>query len=834
MKISTYTEKMNKVDGNVYVIEEEVSLIAGVYEAPLAHDNVNTSTLAVYTGPKLTGNRIQSYVLSTPSLMPWKRLIRIYADVLTVYISYETEGDTVEAEDVNLLQRDLIRTQEGINEEEERAEAEEGLLKAEIAEEMARATAAEMKLTTDLTAEIARAKDEEMALADDLAAEVTRADAAEKKVAADLVSEVDRATAAEKYLTDGLVEETTRATMAEKVLTDNLAAETTRATGAEKTLTGSLNAEVTRAEAAETANANNLAAEVTRAKAKETELQGSIQTETTRAQAAEKTLTDHLSAEVTRAKGAEKTLTDNLAAEVTRAKAAEKTNADAIAAETSRGQEAEGAIRDAVSAHTDNRSNPHGVTKAQVGLGNVPNVATNDQTPAFTQAAALANIASGEKLTVMLGKLAKALADFITHKADTVKHITVTERTNWNGANSKKHTHGNKSILDGITQALVDKWNSALTALPTHTHTKAQITDFPASLKNPSALTVSLNGISQGVYDGSAEKSVNVTASNIGAAAASHTHTKSQISDFPASLPANGGTAAYTNYINVNNIAANKDLNTITTPGLYYCPADTTVATFKNCPTTNAFFMEVGKHAGTYQRIVEYVTSSPKEFHRNYYSSAWGSWQNITVLTPVPAGAKFTDTVYAHPTTAGNKHIPTGGESGQFLKWSASGTAVWAADNDTTYGVATQEANGLMAAADKKKLDEVAVGANNYVHPSSHSGSMITQDTTHRFTTDTEKAGWNKILFSAAVTVSASGWSTSVPYTQTVSVSGLTAAMDVMLGLNITGSPSAVSVVGWKKALGMIDEGTTANGTITFKCYSKKPEINIPVYIKSV
>ena len=104
-----------------------------------------------------------------------------------------------------------------------------------------------------------------------------------------------------------------------------------------------------------------------------------------------------------------------------------------------------------------------------------------------------------------------------------------------------------------------------------------------------------------------------------------------------------------------------------------------------------------------------------------------------------------------------------------------------------------------MAAADKKKLDEVAVGANNYVHPSSHSGSMITQDTTHRFTTDTEKAGWNKILFSAAVTVSASGWSTSVPYTQTVSVSGLTAAMDVMLGLNITGSPSAVSVVGRRR-----------------------------------
>lgn len=40
---------------------------------------------------------------------------------------------------------------------------------------------------------------------------------------------------------------------------------------------------------------------------------------------------------------------------------------------------------------------------------------------------------------------------------------------------------------------------------------------------------------------------------------------------------------------------------------------------------------------------------------------------------------------YIHPTTSGNKHIPAGGSSGQFLKWSADGTAVWANDNDTTY-----------------------------------------------------------------------------------------------------------------------------------------------------
>ena len=60
-----------------------------------------------------------------------------------------------------------------------------------------------------------------------------------------------------------------------------------------------------------------------------------------------------------------------------------------------------------------------------------------------------------------------------------------------------------------------------------------------------------------------------------------------------------------------------------------------------------------------------------------------------TVESDVPAGAKFTDTVYTHPTTAGNKHIPSGGSSGQILRWSADGTAAWGADNNTTYSAGT-------------------------------------------------------------------------------------------------------------------------------------------------
>ena len=101
-----------------------------------------------------------------------------------------------------------------------------------------------------------------------------------------------------------------------------------------------------------------------------------------------------------------------------------------------------------------------------------------------------------------------------------------------------------------------------------------------------------------------------------------------------------------------------------------------------------------------------------------------------TKLSGIEEGANK----YVHPTTSGNKHVPTGGVSGQILRWSADGTAVWGNENNTTYGVVTGTTNGLMSAADKTKLDGIATGANNYVHPDTAS---------IRHVTDEEKATWN-------------------------------------------------------------------------------------------
>lgn len=58
---------------------------------------------------------------------------------------------------------------------------------------------------------------------------------------------------------------------------------------------------------------------------------------------------------------------------------------------------------------------------------------------------------------------------------------------------------------------------------------------------------------------------------------------------------------------------------------------------------------------------------------------------------------------YIHPTTSGNKHIPSGGSSGQILKWSANGTAIWGTEK--TYSNATTSSSGLMSASDKTDLN---------------------------------------------------------------------------------------------------------------------------------
>ena len=69
-----------------------------------------------------------------------------------------------------------------------------------------------------------------------------------------------------------------------------------------------------------------------------------------------------------------------------------------------------------VDAHIQRTDNPHSVTKDQVDLGNVPNVTTNDQTPTFVEPEGDAvNIESGERLSVLFGKILKLFKAMFAH-----------------------------------------------------------------------------------------------------------------------------------------------------------------------------------------------------------------------------------------------------------------------------------------------------------------------------------------------------------------------------------------------------------------------------------
>ena len=57
--------------------------------------------------------------------------------------------------------------------------------------------------------------------------------------------------------------------------------------------------------------------------------------------------------------------------------------------------------------------------------------------------------------------------------------------------------------------------------------------------------------------------------------------------------------------------------------------------------------------------------------------------------------------------------------------------------------LATQEQDGLMSKEDKKKLDSMSEGGGGSTPIESIDASKVVQDETHRFVTDTEKTTWN-------------------------------------------------------------------------------------------
>ena len=103
--------------------------------------------------------------------------------------------------------------------------------------------------------------------------------------------------------------------------------------------------------------------------------------------------------------------------------------------------------KEAFETHISNEDNPHGVTKTQVGLSNVPNVSTNNQTPTYIESESLKNLISGETMKEAFGKIKKAVSSLIDHlKAENPHKITI----KMIGAAPSKHNHSATQINDGV------------------------------------------------------------------------------------------------------------------------------------------------------------------------------------------------------------------------------------------------------------------------------------------------------------------------------------------------------------------------------------------------
>ena len=405
--------------------------------------------------------------------------------------------------------------------------------------------------------------------------------------------------------------------------------------------------------------------------------------------------------------------------------------------------------------------------KADVGLGSVPNVTTNNQTPTFTSAAALAGLTSGETLSVSLGKTAKAISDYITHQSDNSKHVTTTEKSNWNDANAKKHVHGNQSILDTLTQPLLDKWNTVSDKVDKVTGKGLSSNDFSTALLNK------LNGIADG-----AEVNVQADWNNTDSASdafiknkpasfppSSHTHTKAQISDMPTKLSQFTNDPGYLTSADIdtsqNHVHANKGIldsitqalldkwNTVSNKvdkvsGKGLSTNDFTAALLNklNGIAAGAEVNVQADWSSTDSASDAFIKNKPSSFppssHTHTKAQISDMPTKLSQFTNDSGYLKATDIDTSQNHTHANKGILDTLTQAMLDKWNTVSNKV---DKVSGKGLSTND----FTAALLSKLNGIAEGANKYTHPASHPASMITEDSTHRFLTDFCKTitDWN-------------------------------------------------------------------------------------------
>lgn len=323
--------------------------------------------------------------------------------------------------------------------------------------------------------------------------------------------------------------------------------------------------------------------------------------------------------------------------------------------------------------------------------------------------------------------------------------------------NQQNGTWGNWStLLDNLNY-------TDYAAKKEHTHSKSQITDFPASLKNPTALTIQTNGAIAATYDGSAAKTVNITKSNIGLGNVDNTadanksvkYATSAGSASTATKATTAGTADKANSVDWSKVQNKPSSYPPSSHSHAYLPLgggtisgqikrdvgcswiydrDNAIVYGTSSGTSTGYHPVIGQKTpsgawtiGTYsdeRLIFDYTTDANKTAGTNNGTQVYLPAQAGTIITSATIGSQSVNyansagnaTNAANATTA-TKLSSNAGSSVQPVYFSggkpvaigytiSSSVPANAKFTDTTYGVASSSSNGLMSSTDKTKLDD--------------------------------------------------------------------------------------------------------------------------------
>ena len=152
-----------------------------------------------------------------------------------------------------------------------------------------------------------------------------------------------------------------------------------------------------------------------------------------------------------------------------------------------------------------------------------------------------------------------------------------------------------------------------------------------------------------------------------------------------------------------------------------------------------------------------------------------------------------------------------------------------AATNDTNGYMTTDQAKQLADAVPQSRtINGHALSADVTIAPSD-----LTQDATHRFVSDAEKAAWNAKtqVKSFSVTAPATGWGDAAPYSQTITVDGLT---DGDAHLYLSPATAGQPTEDEETAFACVTGGTTASNSLTLYCRDDKPANDINVRLEVI